>query len=143
MKINTIIKIFLIFIPITFVLWSFYNFFALDGYMKAEYSFSKQNAFVRNLYPKIRLNNINYLDGKFFQEIILDPVYFDVKAPVNFKKAVVTINYKKQNQPVIELGGATDYYGKSYMLKPLDNDIINGLFDNDDWYGNLFFEFRI
>lgn len=134
MKLNYITKIIFFSIPIVFIFWAFYNFFAMDGYMKAEYDFGNQNAFVRNLYPKIRLNNIDYADGKFFQEMILNPVYFDVKVPVNFKKALVTINYKKQNQPVIELGGATDYYGKSYLLKPVDNDIINNLFENTDWY---------
>ena len=134
MKYYFIVKTFLILIPIIFFSAIIYNFFALSGYFFAEHDFSQENPFVKSLYPALRLEDTEKdVSGRFFQKIIADPVYFDVKTPLHFQKAKVTVEFQKENQNIIELGGTVDYNARNYILKPLDNEVVNQLFLDKNW----------
>ncbi len=54
--------------------------------------FDSVSAFIEGPYPEGRVES-TYLDGKLFQKIIHEPVYFNVYSPRKFSKVYVTLKY--------------------------------------------------
>lgn len=83
--------------------------------------------YISNLHPLSRLVNLKE-DGNN-QRFFSDPVYFDVKAPREFKKVKVDISWQNKSQPILELGARKVRGDFGFVLKPLENKII----DNISW----------
>lgn len=61
--------------------------------------------------------------------IIDEPVYFSVNIPDGYEHVAVTLDYRSNGQPMLELGALTDIVAQSYDLRPLSNAVIDAL----DW----------
>jgi len=84
--------------------------------------FIKDNYYIRKFTPGERVGLIQ--DSS--QKIIGGPVYFSLRTPRRFNKALVTIKYKNEYElPIIEAGVLADKTVWRYDLEPLENNIIN------------------
>jgi|GEM_PF-1379219 len=80
---------------------------------------------VADLHPKARLIDLK-TDGNN-QRFFGDPVYFDAKAPREFETVAVDISWQNQSQPILELGARKVRGEFGFVLKPLQNKIIDNL----------------
>jgi hypothetical protein len=62
--------------------------------------------------------------------IIGDPAYFSLSVPRRFEKARLTLEFQNDtDRPLIEVGVLTDKRVWNYDLKPLQNKVLDGLFN--------------
>lgn len=127
MKNYKYIKTILILIPILILCYLFNKQFPLNGKLEIVYDFKKPNAFIGNLNPNGRLSNIRKEDDKYYQTIIIDPVYFDLELPANYQKATIQVNYQSKTEPVIELGALAAKDIWNFQIQPIQNSIIDDL----------------
>ncbi|RLC39145.1 hypothetical protein DRH27_00395 [Candidatus Falkowbacteria bacterium] len=84
--------------------------------------FTKDNYFIQKFTPSERAGEMT--DGS--QKIIGGPVYFSLRTPRGFDKALLTIKYKNENEfSIIEAGVLVDKTVWRYDLEPLENNIID------------------
>ncbi|MDP3900226.1 MAG: hypothetical protein Q8Q23_04050 [bacterium] len=88
-----------------------------------------QSFFISELKPKDRMAEIDKKNCA--QKIIGEPAYFNLTAPRAFDTAEIKITYRVSGDPlsrppIIELGLQADER-KNYLLKPLDNILIDSL----------------
>jgi len=81
--------------------------------------------FIQKLQPKERVSEVDKTGCT--QKIIGEPVYFNLNTQRTFNQAAVTVTYQDSGQNnIIELGPQADEW-KNYILRPLENKIIDGL----------------
>jgi hypothetical protein len=110
-----------------FLAYLFNKQFPWNGKLEIVYDFSKPNAFIGRLTPEGRVDEIEQLNGDYFQTIKIDPVYFDLELPASYEQAVIEVKYQSQNQPVIEIGGLVGKDIWNFQTKPIQNSVIDGL----------------
>lgn len=123
-----IIKIILILIPIITLAWLINRHYAFGGELVIKHDFSKKSAFISELYPSSRIKEISRDEqGRYYQSIINEPVYFDLKMPRTFDQAVIRIKYKNSDIPIWNLGVQQSPIEGQYLLKPVENKILDQL----------------
>lgn len=128
------IRAIVIFIFIAVFLWLASQNFSLSGKFETEYDFSKPSAFVSHLMPPIRTGQIQEYNGIYFQEILYDPVYFDVKVPYgDFKKAKLTLEYENEAQELVQAGIMANEQVWQFQIKPVENLALDNLINSNNW----------
>ena len=121
-----------------FLVWRAIVPFGQIGYAT---DFRQENYFIQKLTPAERVEK-----GEAGMRLTGDPVYFNLRTPRRFDRAVLTVEYKRSKGtefpignsvpglafPIIEAGVLVDGMVRNYDLKPLENLIINGL--ATDWH---------
>lgn len=104
--------------------WLLYMGVVPSGEISYNYNFTKPNYFITKLTPEERVRPIE--NGS--QIIIGDPVYFSLRAPRRFEKAILIMKYKNNSElPIVETGVLVDKTIWRYDLKPMENRIIDQL----------------
>ncbi len=93
------------------------------------FDFKKSSFFVGRLTPRERVSLI--AQGQ--QKITGQPVYFNLWTPRPFSKLKLTIRYKSNRAPLIEVGLLLNQSSTAYYLQPLNNEILNELYRNKNW----------
>jgi len=119
MKYYKIFKIILIIIPIFILVILFYKDFNPRGYLKVDYDFCREDPFVSKFSPQGRVLDIQKNRGECSQEMIIDPVYFDVRLPQKFNSARLKIWYKKNPQTLLKIGPAQNLSTWQWQLKDI------------------------
>lgn len=124
----------IIFVFITlFLLYSLFDkHFALNGLVEVNYDFKSKSPLITNLLPNGRVGDVNKDKYGYYAPIQIDPVYFQIKPPIEYEIANVCIDYTPTPGTVLYMGGQLDR-GYNYDLEPLQNNIIDKLFENSDW----------
>lgn len=107
---------------------------AFTGHLRIEYDFSSQSSSVSAWYPAGRAFDRvkNLRTGEAFQSIVGEPVYMDVQVPRSFDSVDVTMEYKNEEQPLIELGLITSTDPWNVRTAPLESRIISEALDEWD-----------
>lgn len=116
------------------LLWLFYQNLVPTGILVLHNKKGSAASPISDLHPAKRLIEINEDDpphrrASNNQTFYIDPVYFDVKVPRRFDKIMVDIAWQNQAQPILELGARKARDEFNFILKPLQNKIIDTL----DW----------
>ena len=126
--INWIIRIFAYGAVLCVVYFLVSTNFMFNGTFNAEYSFEKKSPFIRKLVPEGRvLPVIQNEEGQYIQEMVIDPVYFEIYLPNSVDEITIGIEYTNTSQSVIELGMQTTEEGWGYSLQPLENNKLDTL----------------
>src|SRR3989338_9514812 len=102
------IRIIIIIIPCTVLLWLVYKDLVVSGQLRAKYNFHDRSPFITVLRPQSRIEPPQHEKGVWFQQIKDQPVYFDVRLPRSFDMAKVSMVFQNIDQPIIELGALAD-----------------------------------
>lgn len=114
-------------ISIWLLVWLFWQNLVPTGIMVLEYDKGSPISPITDLHPEKRM--IELADDNDVQRFYIDPVYFDAKVPRAFDEVIVDITFQNQSQPILELGARKTRGAWGFILKPLQNKII----DNLDW----------
>ena len=76
------------------------------------------------------------------QRFYSDPIYFDVKVPREFDTVTVNLTWQNLSQPILELGARKFRNSWGFVLKPLQNKIIDSVVassnlaekENQEWF---------
>ncbi len=118
-KAEKIIRFFLIGIPIIGLVFLIGKNFVFSGEIKTTYTFKKNNPYISIFKPAGRVKKIEERNNDYFQTIVIEPVYFDLYAPLRFKKAHFVFIYKKSKNQVLKIGPQIFGEGWQYRLKEL------------------------
>lgn len=89
------------------------------------YDFINKSFFISKLSPNERLASSG---DKILNNILANPVYFNLKTPRKYDQAEITLKYKNiANTPNIEAGVLADKKIWRYDLKPIENTLLNKL----------------
>lgn len=119
-----ILRIFLYFGLLSGVFFLSYKAIVPSGQISYVRDFSEESRFIDVLKPLERTQPA--VNGT--QTITGGPVYFNLKTPRNFDSAKVSLVYRTSpNWPhqIIELGTLVDPLRSQYLLKPLENQILD------------------
>ncbi len=122
----SIFRYLILLLPIAF--FSSALFYDLDpaGSRTAEYNFNADSAMISKLFPADRLQGADSTG----QLILKEPVYFKVRYPQDYDKAIVEMTYENQGQDLLQVGlkqfGEEDW---NYSLQPVANSSLDDL----DW----------
>lgn len=123
-----VLRISIFALPLIVFCWIIYKDFVVSGKLVSQYDFKTLSPFITVLRPQGRVSEIKEDGGGvFYQELKDEPVYFDVRLPRSFSKAKIRLRYKSFHQGVIELGAMTELERWNFVLKPVENQIINFL----------------
>lgn len=109
---------------IALLAWLFWQNLVPTGVLILEHRKVSPASPISDLHPQTRV--IDLKDDGSSQRFFGDPVYFDVKVPRQFDKVVVDISWQNQAQPILELGARKIRGEFAFVLKPLQNKIIEG-----------------
>lgn len=127
-KVRKKIRIILIIIPIVFFIFILCKNFVFWGELEAVYSFDKNNSIISILKPAGRSLKVERGEnGDYYQAVIIDPVYFDLHMPTNFKSVELTFKYRVDGSRGVSVGPQVFGGGWNYWLMELDCDnIVDG-----------------
>lgn len=110
--------------------------FVFSGQLTLNYDFEHESPFISLLKPRGRVDQHLYKDssGDYYQTLHIDPVYFDVELPRHFKQADVTLTYKNDYESLVELGLSRGEDDEHFLLKPLENKLLDKLISEQNWY---------
>jgi len=117
----------LVIASIALLFWLFYQNLVPTGILVLEYKKGSAISPLSDLHPQER--TIELPEDNSNQRFFIDPVYFDVKVPRAFDSVTVDITWQNQTQPILELGARKVRGSWGFVLKPLQNKIIDAL----DW----------
>jgi hypothetical protein len=117
----------LILVSVLLLVWLFWQNMVPTGILVLEYKKGSATSPISDLHPDKRLIDLEE-DGDD-QRFFVDPVYFDAKVPREFDTVTVDLTWQNQSQPIIELGARKIRGAWGFVLKPLQNKIIDDL----DW----------
>lgn len=123
---NLVVKIRIVFwlILASVAGWLLYMAIVPSGNITYISDFENSSYFIKKLSPIERVEMS--INGT--QSIIGDPVYFSLRTPRRFDKAILTIKYKNETKlPIIEAGVLVDKKIWRYDLQPVENKIIDEL----------------
>lgn len=118
------LRIFLYLVLVCVVVFLFYKAIVPFGQISYVRDFASESRFIDIIKPLERTQPV--IDGT--QTITGGPVYFNLKAPRNFDTAKVTFKYRLSPvwvHQIIEAGVLVDAARSQYLLKPLENSIID------------------
>jgi|TARA_B100001971_G_scaffold205717_1_gene223564 hypothetical protein len=114
-------------VSIAILAWLFYQNLVPTGVLVLEHKKASPVSPITDLHPEKRIIELDE-DGDN-QRFYVDPVYFDAKVPREFDSVTVDITWQNQSQPILELGARKVRGAWGFVLKPMQNKII----DNLDW----------
>jgi len=107
------------------LLWLFWMNLVPSGELDLSYRAGDPASPVSEFHPEQRL--IDLPEDGDAQRLYIDPVYFDVKVPREFDTVTATLRWRNESQPIIELGARSVRGAWGFVMKPLQNKIIDGL----------------
>lgn len=110
---------------ILFLAWLFYQNLVPTGILVLQNKKGSPASLISDLHPANRIIETRDSNQTFY----VDPVYFDAKVPRAFEKVMVDISWQNQAQPILELGARKARGEFGFVLKPLQNKVIDDL----DW----------
>ncbi|OJI06314.1 hypothetical protein BK004_04075 [bacterium CG10_46_32] len=113
---------------VLFLAWLFFQNLVPTGEFVLQYKKGSAISPITDLHPEQRVIDLDD-DGPNSQRFYVDPVYFDAKVPREFDTVTVDITFQNQAQPILELGARRLRGSWGFVMKPLQNTII----DNLDW----------
>ena len=120
---HQLIRIILISLPILAFIFLVNKNFAFSGITKAVYNFDKNSPIISILKPSGRALAIEKdANNDQFQQIIIDPVYFDLYLSTKFQKVKLIFIYQKPKNQILKIGPQIFYDGWNYYLKELKSE---------------------
>ncbi len=113
-----------IFLVLVLFSWLIQKNLVLDGKLTIESDLTEKQAMISVLYPEHRTERQN----DYFI-INNEPIYFNVRSPIKFDKAEVEIEFKNNDQEIINLGIKTLEEGWDFKNYTLYNETLNEI----DW----------
>jgi len=113
--------------PFVLLGWLFIVNFVPSGQAAKSFDFSAASPYVDHLVPQERVTGVMRENGKYFQQILNEPVYFHVHLPSSFEKMVVGIEFMPNGQPFIEFGPLVNEETWQSELRPLWNETLENL----------------
>ncbi len=102
--------------------WTARQNLVLDNVFEATYDFKKPSPFITSLSPGDRIEDRSLgPDGRTYQTMIDEPVYFRVRSPRSFKRGLITIRYQNDQQTIFRLGGLVNRAKNQFDLETLEN----------------------
>jgi hypothetical protein len=123
------LRIFLWLILASFILFIVWQAVVPSGRAVYEFDFKKSSFFIGRLTPRERVGVI----ARGQQTITGQPVYFNLWTPRPFNKLKLTIKYKSNQTPLIEVGLLMNKQSSAYYLQPLNNETLNELYISKNW----------
>ena len=102
--------------------WLFWQNLVPSGILVLEHRKSDPASPISDLHPEKRIIELDEDDN---QRFYIDPVYFDAKVPREFETVTLDIAWQNQSQPILELGARKTRDAWGFVLKPLQNKIID------------------
>jgi len=112
-------RIILILIPVAILGVLIYKDFNPRGYLKATYNFCYEDPFITKFSPHGRVLEIQQNNNVCTQQMVIDPVYFDVRLPQKFTAARLKIWYQKDSSTELKIGPAIDLVNWQWQLKDI------------------------
>lgn len=106
-----------------------------SGQLKFEYNFCRDSAFVSKLSPMGRVLEIEKNPKECRQEMVIDPVYFDLRLPQKYDRGILEVEYKKKNDLDLKIGPLENAKTWEWQIKR--GEIMN----EDDGRTKAFFEY--
>lgn len=103
--------------------WLFFQNLVPSGEFVLEYKKGSAISPISDIHPEKRVIDLDDNNQSFF----IDPVYFDAKVPREFNHVTVTMAFQNQSQPILELGARKLRGSWGFVMKPLQNKIIDGV----------------
>jgi len=113
-----------IFLVLVVFSWLIQKDLVLDGQLTIESDLTEKQAMISVLYPEHRTERQN----DYFI-INNEPIYFNVRSPIEFDRAEVEIEFRNNNQEIINLGIKTLEEGWDFKNYTLYNETLNEI----DW----------
>jgi len=113
----------LVLLSIALLVWLFWQNMVPTGILVLEYKKASPASPITDLHPEKRVIELDEKDD--VQRFYIDPVYFDAKVPRAFDEVVVDMKFQNQSQPILELGARKVRGAWGFVLKPLQNKIID------------------
>ncbi len=120
MKYYKYIRIILILIPIITLGCLVYKDISPKGILKVDYDFCKEDPFVSKFSPMGRVLEIEKNRGECSQEMVIDPVYFDVRLPQSFSKAKLRVWYRKNEEVLFKIGPRFNNNQWKWLLQDIE-----------------------
>ncbi len=118
------LRIFLWTVLTSVIFWLLYMGVVPSGRISYHYDFRDESYFIKKLTPAERVEPPQ--SGS--QRIVGNPVYFALRTPRRFDKAILTLKYKNNGSlPLIEAGVLVDKIIWRYDLRPIENTILDDL----------------
>jgi len=117
--------------------WIFFQNLVPTGVLVLKYKKNSPSSQISSLHPEKRVIDIK--EDVDSQRIFSDPVYFDVKIPREFDTVTVDMAWQNLSQPILELGARKFRNSWGFVLKPLQNKIIDSLNWQCDRYEEAIF----
>lgn len=115
----------LLFTILTFVIiFLFMKVIVPFGEVTYYHDFIGDDKMIGRLSPNDRVNNGNSIIG--------DPAYFSLYTPRAFDTAKITLEYENEGNKIVELGVLVDRLVNGYDLKPIENNVIDELYNS--WF---------
>lgn len=105
--------------------WLFFQNLVPTGEFVLKYKKGSAISPISDIHPEKRVIDLDDENQSFF----IDPVYFDAKVPREFDAVTVNLAWQNQSQPILELGSRKLRGSWGFVMKPLQNKIIDQL----DW----------
>ncbi|PIP67278.1 MAG: hypothetical protein CO042_00750 [Parcubacteria group bacterium CG_4_9_14_0_2_um_filter_41_8] len=105
------------------LVWLFWQNLVPSGILVLEHRKGDPASPISDLHPEKRIIELDQDNGA--QRFYIDPVYFDAKAPREFETVTVQVAWQNQSQPILELGARKTRDAWGFVLKPLQNKIID------------------
>ena len=135
-KVLTIAKVIVVLIPIVLLGWVLNKQFSPLGKLVIKKNFNKESPFISDLYPRIRVSNIEKDGKEHYQTIKDDAVYFDLELPRWYSQATLDIKFQSYN-PIFEIRGRKDKDQWTFVEKSLESTIINQAIKSKDWHETI------
>lgn len=88
------------------------------GALAARYDFQHASPYLSRLSPDGRVLPIEQTEkGEFFQRMVIDPVYVDVRLPGPFELARVSVWYRKKAETALRIGFRTESFDWSWHIE--------------------------
>ncbi|MBI1961726.1 MAG: hypothetical protein HYS45_03440 [Parcubacteria group bacterium] len=101
--------------------WLFSQNLVPSGEFILEYKKGSAISPISDIHPEKRVIDL----GNESQSFFIDPVYFDAKVPREFDTVIVDMLFQNQSQPILELGARRLRGSWGFVMKPLQNKIID------------------
>ena len=124
-----ILRFFIFLSPIILLGYLIYRDFVPSGVISFNYDIKHHSPVITQLFPVNRLTDpIKDSDGRYYQEIIKEPVYFETRLSQRFERAEVEILFQNPQSNLFQLGLAVGEASSwNYFLRPLGNQDLDNL----------------
>lgn len=126
-KLIVLFRLMLVIAALILFVWLVRKDMVLSGVLIIKNDFGVKDRQISDLTPPARVRApAQRLDGDWYQEMIVDPVYFYINPPRDFERVTVRIKYKTERQPLFQFGvkagaGDLDFLLETAEFVKLDN----------------------